>query len=1011
LAKAVASVWIQPARSIVEELNLSEQVYICSGRDVFDVEGRDTWVVLDGALDLFVVHRQSLETEAGIGKRHYLATVAAGGTLFGLPEPDAGLQLIAVPTANTSLAKLSRAGLLGLLQRDRATSVSGEDAAEGDVEAANMRLRGLGESIMALFADMARHAPYSAQTVNEAGDVALKEGEPLIAGRRLLWLQAGGTTFEMSGCFEIEPQGKQCLPFCAGAWFAPATDGTARLLDTLSWLGEADVEGDLDRLLALAMRITTVKLERAGQQEHNLAQQRETAEEDRFDAALHGLLNVFRRGNILRSGNDRSALGSAMARVLEVQGCSLVLSPDREKRLLERPDPLDSLASAAGLQARRVALTGQWWLADHGPLVAWLDDDVPVALIPRRGGGYAAVGHTSAEPEAITAATAGRYGKDGWFLFAPFPSGKLTARRIAAFGVRGLGLDVWLVGWMVILGGILSLVTPIVTGWIMDPIIPDSQLYQLYVLTAALMITGMAMAGFGLVQSLSMLRIEGAMDFRVQAAVWDRLLKLEAGFFRGHSVGDLANRAQSINTMRQLLTGSVTTSLIHGVIGTFSLGLMIYFDWRLAAVSAFAALVYGIIAFLIGRKVLSRYRDMLELTGRIQSVVLQLLSGVAKIRVAGAEHSAFERWSKHYAELMRITFVQGNLNNMLVVFTATFHAVAIAAVLVVLGLQGDVLFAVFDTPDTWSRIDGDPLSLVMPTASFVAFNVALGQFLSAVFGLTGVAIKLVNIRPLFDRVRPILTGELEHDEDANDPGELAGNVEIRDVVFSYDKDLPPVLKGLSLEAHEGEFVALVGQSGAGKSTIVRLLLGFDTPSSGTVFVDGKDLAYIDRRAVRRQFGVVLQNSRVLAGSIFHNIAAGSNVTRDDAWEAARQAGLDGDIEAMPMGMETFLNEGAGTLSGGQRQRLMIARALVRRPRVVIFDEATSALDNRTQSVVSESLDHMNCTRIVIAHRLSTIINADKIYVLDAGHVVEEGNYRELMERGGLFADLARRQIV
>ncbi|MBT7612716.1 MAG: hypothetical protein HN577_05825, partial [Rhodospirillaceae bacterium] len=329
LAKAVASVWIQPARSIVEELNLSEQVYICSGRDVFDVEGRDTWVVLDGALDLFVVHRQSLETEAGIGKRHYLATVAAGGTLFGLPEPDAGLQLIAVPTANTSLAKLSRAGLLGLLQRDRATSVSGEDAAEGDVEAANMRLRGLGESIMALFADMARHAPYSAQTVNEAGDVALKEGEPLIAGRRLLWLQAGGTTFEMSGCFEIEPQGKQCLPFCAGAWFAPATDGTARLLDTLSWLGEADVEGDLDRLLALAMRITTVKLERAGQQEHNLAQQRETAEEDRFDAALHGLLNVFRRGNILRSGNDRSALGSAMARVLEVQGCSLVLSPDR----------------------------------------------------------------------------------------------------------------------------------------------------------------------------------------------------------------------------------------------------------------------------------------------------------------------------------------------------------------------------------------------------------------------------------------------------------------------------------------------------------------------------------------------------------------------------------------------------------------------------------------------------------------------------------------------------------
>jgi NHLM bacteriocin system ABC transporter ATP-binding protein len=535
-------------------------------------------------------------------------------------------------------------------------------------------------------------------------------------------------------------------------------------------------------------------------------------------------------------------------------------------------------------------------------------------------------------------------------------------------------------------------------------------LSQLYVLTVALVIAGMAIAAFGLIQGLSMLRVEGAADYRVQAAVWDRLLKLEAGFFRDYSVGDLSNRANSITAMRHLLTGSVASAMIHGVMGMFSFGLMTYYDWRLAAVSFVVAVIYVIVVYFIGRRILSRYRETLAVTGRLQAVVLQILSGLAKIRVADAEKNAFGRWSHHYASLIRISFQQRGLNNALIVFRSVFQALSIVIVLVVLGLQGDVLFSVFRTPTNWADIDTLPLARVMTTSDFVAFNIAFGQFMGAMFGISTTMVRLLNVKPLFERVKPILDAPLEHTENATDPGKIVGHVELRDVLFGYDQDAPPILKGLSIEAQRGEFIALVGPSGAGKSTIVRLLLGFDTPWSGSVFVDLKDVSQIDRRAMRRQFGVVLQNGRVLAGSIFHNIAAGSNVTREEAWEAAKMAGLSEDLEAMPMGLDTFLNEGATTLSGGQRQRLMIARALVRNPSVVIFDEATSALDNRTQAIVSESLDKISCTRIVIAHRLSTIVEADRIYVLADGVIKEQGRYKDLMKAGGLFAELARRQL-
>jgi ABC-type bacteriocin/lantibiotic exporter with double-glycine peptidase domain len=283
------------------------------------------------------------------------------------------------------------------------------------------------------------------------------------------------------------------------------------------------------------------------------------------------------------------------------------------------------------------------------------------------------------------------------------------------------------------------------------------------------------------------------------------------------------------------------------------------------------------------------------------------------------------------------------------------------------------------------------------------------MFMGAALDLTATAVGLVGLIPTWERAKPILDAVPEFDLDKPDPGELTGRIEVSHLTFRYTEDGPLILDDVSLEARPGQFIALVGPSGAGKSTLLRILLGFDLPDSSSVYYDRHDLATIDVTAVRRQIGVVLQSSRLTAGDIYTNIVGSGSYALEDAWDAARMAGFEDEIRAMPMGLHTVVSEGGGTLSGGQRQRLLIARALVTRPRVLLFDEATSALDNRAQQIVSESIDRLHATRIVIAHRLSTIRNADRIYVLDGGRVVQSGTFDELMAEPGLFADLAARQ--
>ncbi len=500
----------------------------------------------------------------------------------------------------------------------------------------------------------------------------------------------------------------------------------------------------------------------------------------------------------------------------------------------------------------------------------------------------------------------------------------------------------------------------------------------------------LGISAFELTRAIAMQRISsGRIGNAVQMALVHRLLFLPAIFFRRYTAADLSNRLLGVGMIFRLFNGSTQAAVLGWFFGLSSLICLLFIDTTLAC--AALLLVVLEVTLIVG---LSRLRLKLEqqkylLQGKLASRIFQLLNGIAKLRASGAEKRAFTLWAKDFTRQKALDYQARQLSNTIAVIESSYPVVA-----------SMLLFAV--------------TALFLPklsTGDFVFFNTAFAQFLASTSAMFTALALLIPVIPLYQRAKPILEAVPELSETRKTPGTLTGAIEISHVTFRYTPDGPIVLNDLSIRIKPGQFIAFVGPSGSGKSTIYRLLLGFEQPEYGAIYYDGQDLSGLDIGAVRQQLGVVLQNGKLMPGDIFTNIVGSAPLTLDDAWKAAQMAGLADDIKAMPMGMHTMIAEGASTFSGGQKQRLMIARAIVNKPSILLFDEATSALDNRTQAMISEGIEKLNATRIVIAHRLSTIVKADQIFVIDAGQVVESGNYEELMAMDGVFALLAKRQIL
>jgi ATP-binding cassette subfamily C protein len=662
----------------------------------------------------------------------------------------------------------------------------------------------------------------------------------------------------------------------------------------------------------------------------------------------------------------------------------------KAKPFLSSTDPVIQIAHLWRCRVRKVELMGKWWKKDNGPLLGFTEDETPVALLPAGPRKYEMVDPTVRQATRVDGKLASTLKGEAWMFYRPLPDTGIGPLELLKFGLTAAGKTLVSIFWLGIITGLLSLVMPVATGILVNTIIPSGEKNALFGLAVALLAATLGSGAFKLTQAVAVLHMEGKMDGALQSAIMDRLLRLPVPFFRTYSTGDLANRALGINAIRSILSGATISSLMSSMFSFFSFALLFYYDWRLALVATALVLILCLQIFLTGYFTLKYRRPMMDLEGNISGQVYQLLTGVSKLRVAGAEVRAFSQWAHKYAAQRELSFKAGMVSVNSSSFQSAYHVLTTAVLFAFVAHRG------YDA---------------MNTGDFLAFYAAFGQFLSALSSLTGTLASLLTVGPIMDRARPILAQKIETVDDKPDAGILSGKLSFNQVSFRYSSTAPWTLRQVSLEVNPGEFVAIVGPSGAGKSTLLRLLLGFEKPEFGTVMYDDGDLHSYNLQSVRRQLGVVLQHGNLMPGDIFSSIVGSTGMTQEDAWEAARVAGIAEDIEAMPMGMHTVIPEGATTISGGQRQRLMIARAIVTKPKILFFDEATSALDAQTQQAISKGIEGLKATRIVIAHRLSTIRNADRIYVLANRTVVQSGTFEELLNQPGEFADLAHRQMV
>ncbi|MGW6511082.1 NHLP bacteriocin export ABC transporter permease/ATPase subunit, partial [Streptomyces niveus] len=527
------------------------------------------------------------------------------------------------------------------------------------------------------------------------------------------------------------------------------------------------------------------------------------------------------------------------------------------------------------------------------------------------------------------------------------------------------------------------------TGRVLGEYVPSARTDLITQVSLAVMITGIVSATFMLTQSLTILRMEGRIESTLQPAVWDRLLRLPTKFFAERSTGELASAAMGVSGIRRVVSGLGPVIVQSAAVGAMSLVLLLVHSVPLALAAVGMLVVIGAVFLGLGLWQLRWQRQLVELGNKLNNQAFQTLRGLPKLRVAAAEGFAYAAWASGFARSRELQQRAGRIKNLTTVLDAVY-----------LPFCSLVMFMLL----------AGPARGTMSAGEFLTFNTAVTMLLTSVTQLTGALVSVAAALPMFEQIKPVLDEAPEVGDTGAQPGVLSGAIEARNLSFRYTDDGPLVLDDVSLRMAPGEFVAVVGPSGCGKSTLLRLLIGFDRPVTGSVLYDGQDLTALDRAAVRRQCGVVLQNAQPLTGSVWDCVCGAETFSQEEVWEAVEMAGLAEDIKRMPMGLHTMI-AGGGAISGGQRQRLMIAQALVRRPRLLFLDEATSALDNETQRIVIESTRKLNAGRLVIAHRLSTVLDADRVLVMDAGRIVEQGPPAALLaNEGGRLRELVRRQL-
>ena len=942
----------------------------CAGNRPLRLDDPNTaWIVEQGTVDVFAVEYESDRTASTF---KHMIRARRGRLLFGENAGDSGLRLVAKGLPGAMVRPAPLAELLERLREETADTA-------------------LTEQVDAWVHEFAEAIARDIDPRPRADSLLGTESATTVSGvvsseRGVVWLDGRGAQAAYLGTEEAGSGPSGAMPVSPGTWVtlpepakveglssADMSPADLLLLHLPEFHRLALAAESLNRLLLLA-------------DETNLQRDRTTWRRSDKAASRDRLFSVI--DDFRQEYDASSGLVAALQIVCAYEGIPL-----RAPETAQEKEDLDALLTASGLRARSVRLEEEdrWWYGDSGAIIASRKDDgQPVALLPGRLGWYRCVDPLSGESRRVTARAAAGFDAEAVMVYRPLPTdrqvGPSDLLRLACRNQMQDFVQVMLAGTA---AGAVMLFPAAALGLLADTLIPSGEPGRLVHLTGLLLLAAIVTGFLNMLRGTAMMRIEGRAATRIVSGVWDRLLRLRAKFFRRFTAGDLSTRAMTFLTMRDQVSAVASGAILSVLFLLPTFALVFLYNTALG----WLCLVLGIVTLgltvALGAIQIKHHRRRFAAARALAGHLFQLINGVGKLQATGAEPSAYAWWARQYRDQKLAEIGISRPSEHLASIAYSIPALWTAALIVVALAQDPAQLAV-----------GDFLVVYAASMMFVGSLAVVGVSAEAITALI----------PAGEQSREIMEALPEDGAREGTVTRLHGDLVFDRISFRYSETGPLILDDVTIHARSGEFIAIVGESGSGKSTLMRLALGLETPSSGTVYYDGHDLARLNPDSVRRQLGIVMQENSLLSGTVMDNInGVDASLTLDDAWRAAGQAAVADDIAEMPMGMHTPMGGTGSTFSGGQQQRIRIAAALVRRPSILFLDEATSWLDAKSQALTMEGIERANATRIVIAHRISTIRHASRIYVLQAGKVVQQGTFEQLSESDGLFRRFVERQ--
>ena len=715
--------------------------------------------------------------------------------------------------------------------------------------------------------------------------------------------------------------------------------------------------------------------------------QRIENDNEMFTDAVAKMVNLVSVEKIIIGSESRT--DSVYGAVCDILKYFRIKPQELPDDITDADELLEYMLRPAGIMRRRVKLTKGWHKDAIYPMLGTNREGEIVSVIPGRAGGFYYRNSRTQDAVKVTSSNESELNEEAICFYQSLPLRKMNFKDLLGFMLAQLNTgDMALIIAATLVGIISGMAVPVITKYLYSNVLVAKSASLLTAAVLTLLCITLASGLVTAIRTMIVTNITTRISLATESAIMMRILSLPANFFRQFTAGELAGRVSNVNGLCSALFNSLFSSGITAVFSLIYIGQIFAFAPALCAPALAIMLLTFVITVVMIMHQMKITEEQLREAGREDGMVYSLINGVPKLKNAGAEKRAFAKWSAQYVKKAAYLYdppIILRLGNT--VITAVM-------------LIGSITMYYFAIRSN------------VTVADYMAFTSAYGMVSGAFTALSTVMGTIAMIRPVIKLIQPVFDTEPEIEAARKVVTRLRGGIELNNVSFRYEDNTPYVIDDMTLRIKPGQYVAIVGKTGCGKSTLMRILLGFEKPCKGAVYYDGHDMSQLDLRSLRRHIGVVMQNSSLFSGDIFSNITISDpNLTLDDAWNAAAMAGMDEDIRKMPMGMNTVISEGSGGISGGQRQRLMIARAIAPKPKILMFDEATSALDNITQKIVSDSLDSLKCTRIVIAHRLSTIRHCDRILVLDSGRIIEDGTFDELLAAKGYFAELVARQLM